>query len=133
MTHLLRLRGLHVDALQVQAGGFSSCHYHVGKVNWFQIENGRLAVSVYGSFSARVISRPVRVHYLTAGEMLAIDAGVVHRFACLESSRLVECYWPAEGSRDVVEHDIVRLDNNGTCEVGQLAEAVAYHITTREG
>jgi cupin fold WbuC family metalloprotein len=101
---LVRGHGFEVHYLQIKPGGYCSRHRHKAKWNQFFIISGRLRVPFF---------RPdgeVDHHYeLSAGAILSVPPGVLHRFEAVESTEVIETYW----TDPVNPNDIERLDEGG--------------------
>jgi quercetin dioxygenase-like cupin family protein len=93
-----------VHLLEVEAGGYSSWHYHPHQTNLFLNVSAEVRVIykllVDRNLSGRVLSNP--------GDSILILANIPHQFQVISSGVMMELYSPVEG--DV---GIVRLGNGG--------------------
>lgn len=96
---------LSLHRAEIKAGGFSSKHLHATKANGFYVERGILKVVIYRDGLEDIT-------VLRAGDYTAIDAGIEHRFECVEPCVLFELYWPAFN-----HNDITRADQGGVMPI----------------
>jgi hypothetical protein len=100
-------------------GGYSSLHYHRQRANRFVVQRG--AILVWEIFGLQILtSQPI-----TDGGTYEVPSLVVHGFAVLEETSLVEEYWPDRGGL-VRRDDICRL-----CHGGRLQDPLDFATLPR--
>lgn len=90
-----------VHHAQIVAGGYSSKHHHVHKVNNFYIVDGTLCVILYGADG-----KEAHTVTLGAGTMFSVPPGVEHKFEAITDVDLIEIYWANLDPDDIVRADI---------------------------
>lgn len=85
----------------VLAGGYSSLHWHDGKINRIASRTAVLRCLVGNAYV-----------WITPGQYHDFDAGVEHRFEVMQSGTIWETYFAATG-KECNPQDIVRRDTNG--------------------
>lgn len=119
-----------IDELWINAGGFSSIHYHRFRHNLFLVESGLLCVEGFnpGAGPNDVDAKPDEIHYLRGGDSMKLEAGIIHRFVAIEDTLCTEVYWG--GSPEVDPLDIVRFAENGHRVPRELPETVFRQMFT---
>ncbi len=77
-----------------------SIHHHDTKWNGFFVESGQLNIRIYQSNGLEDVTE------LFAGDYTAVDAGVVHRFECIQDCVVFELYWPAMRQVDITRKTV---------------------------
>ena len=92
-----------VHHAHIVAGGYSSKHHHVHKVNNFYVVDGTLRITSYEQDD-----KEVHVVTLGAGTTFSIPPGIQHKFEAITDVDLIEIYWA-----NLDPDDIVRVDCGG--------------------
>jgi mannose-6-phosphate isomerase-like protein (cupin superfamily) len=101
---LVRGHGFEVHYLNINGGGYCSRHRHRAKWNQFFVVRGLLRVRFF-----RADGSEGHCHTLSAGSILDVPPGTLHRFEASETSEAIETYWTDPVDPD----DIDRLDEGG--------------------
>lgn len=95
---------IHVALAYLKKGGYSSKHYHETLANRFVVISGKLRIYIWRDKIEESID-------LREGDILDIEAGVIHKMEALEETYINEIYWSSE---DILNaEDIVREDSGG--------------------
>ncbi len=98
-----------IHLLDIRAGGFSSTHKHLRKVNHFYVVRGKLKIRQWPANG--FISETPDVTVLEPGDSLTIPVGVWHQFIAETDCVCLETYESAP-----VEDDIERRTHGGIAE-----------------
>ena len=104
---------MHVAFAHLNAGGYSSRHYHESSWNRFYVCSGLLQVTVYRNDKEEVI-------VIKAGETLDIEPKLAHRMKAVTDCDIIEIYWSNNEVLDV--EDIVRADDGGLELIYKIGE-----------
>lgn len=99
---------VHMDRIEVEAGGYCSTHHHVAKANWFRVTSGRLIIIEQDGGA-------LALHDLGPSDTIRVPSGNVHAFFAPVPVIAQELYVGDYGSP--VREDIVRIDAGGRLEV----------------
>lgn len=104
-------------ALEVEAGGYCSLHFHAQRANRFQMVTGRVEiVELFGPLAVRTMLGPEDTY--------DVPSLVPHLFIVHEDGTLFEEYYPDRGG-SVNRDDIVRLVEGGKLDLTRLHELPA--------
>jgi mannose-6-phosphate isomerase-like protein (cupin superfamily) len=95
---------MHIALAYLKSGGYSSKHYHKTLDNRFVVISGRLRVYIWRDNVEEFVD-------LQDGDVLDVEAGVLHRMMALEDTYINEIYWSNEEHLNA--EDIFRLDKGG--------------------
>ena len=95
---------MHVAYAFLNAGGFSSRHYHKNLWNRFVVIEGSLKIEIVRNNKLEIVT-------LKDNDILDVEPALIHRMVAISDVRLIEIYWPQEGLLD--PEDIVREDEGG--------------------
>ena len=112
---LVRGHGFEVHYLQIKAGGYCSRHKHRSKWNQFFVISGFLRVRFFYQDGTEY-----HRYTLSAGGILCVPPGMLHRFEAVEPTEAIESYW----TNPVDPNDIERLDEGGFVPVSCDHQAV---------
>jgi mannose-6-phosphate isomerase-like protein (cupin superfamily) len=99
-THSSRYYSRH--ELQLEAGGYTSFHWHRQRSQSIQCLSGVIEV-------ATLFGPQLHIERLTAGNLLETPPLVVHQFRVIEDGAAIEEYFPGWHAALVLDDDIVRL------------------------
>lgn len=116
--------GFRVEKLSVDAGGYSSKHYHSCQHNMFYVESGAIAVVLYDE----KCERTTRIDYLGVGQSTIVPARRIHGFEVMTDAVVIATYWTSSKSDCASPTDIVRLSMGGKICPSQLPSMAGFNV-----
>ena len=84
--------------IEFKADHQCSEHYHKPKSNGFLVESGQLMIRVWPEEGSDIVDNTI----LSAGDYMAVPAGVWHQFVGIRDGVAFELYWSEFNSEDIV-------------------------------